>query len=631
MTRTVDDDFEGFVAARWPELETVALVATLDPEPARALVTEALAGLRGRWSQAVEQGAPTAAARSAVLAAVAALPDRREPSAVRGAPLADDASAVPAALLETLARETPLVRAVLAAGSVWELDPRELAPLLGRGHPAVLDAARQARDRLLAAHREARATDGLAPADHHLDDDLAELVDRLTAGRPEPPDPAALVAERSAGLRRRQLLLGAGAVAVTAAGATWFVRGAAGAGAPRPAATTPAPPGPRDPVWAFTSRWPARGPLANDAGIRALVTRAGGPGTRLVYAADLPGVRAAVAVVPQVDDTPGLGSTVKLWSGAPGTPAERLAEVPLALQGVYGTSDLVAVGIPAGDTGVLLVLTRPTVRSVDFSPVVTLTQGGSIQRIYARLALSAGITAFVLDQRFGTGGRVRAVGYDGPVPAPEQWGGVDMYGDDPARSLVQQVASATGLPPARLVARILVDSPTDGSVLDATALSPRGEDGRVRVALVRTPERAVVRLAVVSDDGRGSGGILFDAPKVVPAELAEDPLVIPLDTLPPSTGRYLVVVPGGGATCQFLLADTRRAVSPRTPMKGRTAVLLVENDDGAGPYRLVVRDRSGAVVYDAVPTPGRDLQGGDADVVEEPTTGWLGLPSDQVP
>jgi hypothetical protein len=342
-------------------------------------------------------------------------------------------------------------------------------------------------------------------------------------------------------------------------------------------------------------------------------------------------VRAVVAVVPQTDDVVGAGTAIKVWSGPPGARAEQLAEVPLGLDAIYGTGDLVAVGVPAGEAGVLLVLTRPTVRTVDFSPVVTLTQGGSIQRIYARLALTDGITAFVLDRRFGSGGHLRAIGYDGAVPAPQQWSGYDFYGDDPRQSLVEQVASATGLPENRLVSRILVDSPTDGSVLDATALSPQGDDGRVRMAVLRTPDRAVVRLAVVSDDGRGSGGILFDAPKVVPAELAEDPLVVPLDTLPPNTGRYLVVVPGGGATCEFRRTGTRTPVSKRTPMKGSTAVLLVEDDDGGAPYQLVVRDRAGRVVYDAVPVPGRDLQGGDAEVVEEPTTGWLGLPSDEVP
>jgi hypothetical protein len=650
VTPIAADDFAGFVAARWPELEVVALVATLDAESARALVTEALARLRAHWGEAVEQGAPTAAARAELLARIVALPSspphrpregsRPEATAVDdvtrllgagadGRPGAD--SPVPAALLAALAAEPPPVRALLAATSAWDIPLSGLAPLLGRQGAGGLQAVPEARERLLLAHRAARAADGLAPADHHLDDDVATVVERLGAGLTEPPDPAALVAERAGGLRRRQLLLGAGAVAVAGAGAAWFVRGAAAPGAPSPVASTSGLPGPRDPRWAFTGRWPARGPLAGDLGIRALVVRAGGPGTRLVYAADLPGVRAAVAVVPQVDDTPGVGSTIKVWSGAPGTPAERLVDVPLGLQGIYGPSDLVAVGIPSGPAAVLLALTRPTVRTIDFSPVVTLTQGGSVQRIYARLALTDGITAFVLDQRFGAGASLRASGYEGPVPAPEQWGGYDMYGDDPAQSLVQQVASATGLPAGRLVARILVDSPTDGSVLDATALSARGEDGRVRVAVLRTPDRAVVRMAVVSDDGRGAGGIRFDPPKVVPAELAEDPLVVPLDGVPPATGRYLVVVPAGGATCQFLRDPGREPVSERTAMKGRTAVVLVENDDGAGPYRLVVRDRAGTVVYDGVPTPGRELYGDDTSVVEETTTSWLGRPSDQVP
>ncbi|MBD3785096.1 MAG: SigE family RNA polymerase sigma factor, partial [Micrococcales bacterium] len=63
MTRDEGDGFAEFVAARWPELEAVALVALLDAERAREVTTAALAALRGRWSGVVEEGAPTPAAR----------------------------------------------------------------------------------------------------------------------------------------------------------------------------------------------------------------------------------------------------------------------------------------------------------------------------------------------------------------------------------------------------------------------------------------------------------------------------------------------------------------------------------------------------------------------------------------
>ncbi|HET6967410.1 MAG TPA: hypothetical protein VFI44_03985, partial [Ornithinibacter sp.] len=69
MTLTVEDDFREFVAARWPDLEAVALLVTLDEDAARRVTTDALAGLHHHWREALDEGRPGELARRAVLTA----------------------------------------------------------------------------------------------------------------------------------------------------------------------------------------------------------------------------------------------------------------------------------------------------------------------------------------------------------------------------------------------------------------------------------------------------------------------------------------------------------------------------------------------------------------------------------
>ena len=75
VTLTVEDDFREFVAARWPDLEGVAFLVTLDAATARRVTTDALAALHQQWREALDEGRPGAMARRSVLtAAVAAAP-----------------------------------------------------------------------------------------------------------------------------------------------------------------------------------------------------------------------------------------------------------------------------------------------------------------------------------------------------------------------------------------------------------------------------------------------------------------------------------------------------------------------------------------------------------------------------
>ncbi len=115
---------------------------------------------------------------------------------------------MPAALLDTLAAQPPVVRALLAAGPLWELTDDEVEHLAGAGGRDVdLGPARRA---LVATHREARAGDGSGAADHLVAADLAALAQRLTSGQPDPPDPASLVEDRVRHVRRRSLAVAGG-------------------------------------------------------------------------------------------------------------------------------------------------------------------------------------------------------------------------------------------------------------------------------------------------------------------------------------------------------------------------------------------------------------------------------------
>ena len=628
MAPTVEEDFGGFVAARWPGLEAVALVATLDPEAAGRVTAAALAALRTRWAATLEAGAPTATARRALLERLD--PGRRRPrspehddlpaddrAAALRSLVADTDSSVPAALLDALVDAGPLARAALAAEVVWELPADEVASLTA--DPAVTAAAvAQARPRVLAAHREARAADGLAPADHRVADDLADLVERLGAAQPAPPDPAGLVSERARRIRRRTVLTGGGvALGVGAAGWAALSRNGSGASAadpPSPAVPTTA--GPTDPAWSTTVRWPPRGALAGDVGIRALAAAAA---VRLLYADDVEDLRVVVAA--SFADQRPASTSVRAWVGAAGSPAERLTEVTFAFDAILGVEDVVALAVPRGAGAVLVLLTRPTVGTADVSLTVHPTAAGSLERTFRQLRLSDGVGALLLDARCGVAARLRCADYDGTVLAPAAWQ-VSLGGEDPVESLAAYVASATGVPRERLVARAVVDSITNGSVIDPTALSATGGDGQVVLSSTTTPDGGVVRSLWVTDDGRARTSSALLSPVAVPADAEDAPAVMELAGTPPRTGRFLVVVPGGGATCQ-LLATSPNAypVSKVVPMKGRTAVVPVINAADAAAFRLVVKDARGRTTYDAVPPTGRDLLG-----LGEDGTGWLGLP-----
>lgn len=657
VTLAVDDDFAGFVAARWPDLEAVAIAATLAPRLARELTTSALASLGERWVATVDEGAPTRAARVELLRRIARLgPDAAPPPDALGVPapttpalipgdVDEPASAVPAALLAALRGEEPLVRAALAAGAVWGSPEDEVAGLAqAAGLPVarLTGGLRDARGRFLAAHREALAADGLSPADWRLERDVADVVDALAAAQPDPPDPAALVADRARRVRRRTVLVGGAAVLAAGGAVSWLLRdavaggeGAADAAAAAPTSGTARGVAASDPVWGLTSQWPPRGELAGDSGIQALVIRDLGAGGRLVFADDVEGVRVVVATVVQGVGGSGtegtglrgsggaaLGTVIRAWSGAPGMPAEGLEPVELGLDRIEVAPDVVAVAVPeaaatagaAPDTGyaampggVLLVLSRPTVAAATWSPVVHPTVNGSVERTWTLIRMRGGIGSRPLSAPLGAAARIQCSGYDGPIPGARSWSASSPPRPSAAEVAAELVASATGVPQEQLVSRVVVDSPVAGSVFDAEALSATGGDGRVQVVHTTTPDRGLVRTLVVADDGRSGRSTTYGPSAVLPAADADQPLVRRLDLVPPRTMRYLVVAPGA-ARCQLLaVAPAGYPVSKVVPLKGDTAIVPIVNGQDSNSYRLVLWDARGRRTYSAVPPRGRAL------------------------
>ncbi len=601
MTLSAQEDFGGFVAARWGDLEAVALVTTLDPAAAREVTTVALAALRPRWDTLLEEGAPTTAARVALLERLAPSPRHPRAEGDAASPPADalwavvsDADdAVAAALLRALAGEEPLVRCALAAEVVWDCPPAETGRLLGRA--AVAEAVEAARDRFAEVHRAARASDGLGPADHRLDGDLEDLVHRLGAVQPEPPDAGSLVGERARRVRRRAVVAGGGVLAAAGV-ATWW--GLAGRSATTPAAArpavTPSTAGPDDPAWADSNRWPARGVLATDLGVQALVARTT-PGGRLLYADDVHDVRCVVARTLQADDV-GAGTQLRVWAGSVGAPAEQLTEVALGYSGIFEVEDVVAVGIPHPTAAALLVLTRPTVDLAQYSLVARPTATGLFSRTWRNVPLTDGVGSVLLDAPTGPAARVRCADYDGPLPTPASWfDGIHSDGD----SMVGEVAAITGYRERDLTEQVVA------SRLPAGVDLPQLGTGRVTVTLtlVRTPDGGVVRSIRLAAGGGSRAGWNGYGPFAVPADRALAPFATRTDEYGSGRATWVVTAPPGGTTVQLRSDDADdEALSKVVRVSGHAAVVQTPDVEG---FRVLVRDARGRVLWDDRPVEGR--------------------------
>jgi len=633
VTLTVEDDFRDFVAARWPDLEGVAFVVTLDAATARRVTTDALATLHQRWREAVDDGRPGALARRSVLtAAVAAAP--RTPRAgpaglVPAAPTRDpdpprpdagwapdpwadpdDDDPVRTALEAVLHEATPVERAVVAAGTVWGAGPDEVADLLGMPVADVRDRAATLRGRLSQAHDAARAADGLEPADWALDVDLDAAVDHLLGGQGDPPDPAALVEDRRRSVQRRSVVAGGTAVVAAAALGWWAVgrRPAVGV-ASGPARPTGLPAG-TDPSWQGVSRWPARGRLATDARVQALVVSRSNGAARLLFADDVEGRRLVVSgtLNPGTEDL-----TLQAWHGAAAEDPATLEEVPFQSPFVAGPQDGMALAFSTSPGTLLLVLARPTATAAAYSQSVTPTAEGTVHRDWVDVPLGAGIGATRWAQDPGPALRARVGAFDGPVVGTTQtW--VGQSGTDALAGFAEEttrfVAAALEEPVDEVTSEVVSDVTVGGSVIDPTAISPSDADGRVRVVRTTTRGGAVIRSVRVVDDGRSKMSWLdLEPPSVLPADTARDePVVLRLEDSRPRVGRFLVIVPGASRVQLLSTSPNAYPVSKvtRTRAGGAAIVEVVNADDAAG-FRLVSRDAAGRQLGTGVPRASHDL------------------------
>jgi DNA-directed RNA polymerase specialized sigma24 family protein len=638
VTLTVEDDFRDFVAARWPDLEGVAFVVTLDAATARRVTTDALATLHQQWREALDEGRPGAMARRSVLTAAVGATTRR-PSAQPTAQVpthgaADDAPPPPgagpspfppdpwtdpedddpvrAALEAVLRKATPLERAIVAAGSVWGAGPDEVADLLGMPAAEVRDRAAALRGRLTHTHDAARVADGLAPADWALAVDLDAVVEHLLAGQGDPPDPAALVEDRRRSVQRRSIVTGGAAVVAAGALGWWVVgRRPAAAGVVSGGAATPSgTPGPRDQSWQSVDRWAARGRLATDPRVQGLVISRSDGIARLLFADDVEGRRLVVS------GTLNAGTEdliLQAWHGAAGEDPATLEEVPFQSPFVAGAQDAMALAFPTSPGTLLLVLARPIVAEAAYSPTAVPTVEGTVHRDWVGVSVRAGIGAARWAQDPGPALRARAGAYDGPVIGTTQtW--VGQSGTDALAGFAEEttrlVAAAIDDRVDSVTTEVVSDTTVAGSVIDPTAISASDADGRVRVLRTTTRSGTVIRSVRVVDDGRSRMSWLdLEPPSVLPADTPRDePVVLRLEDSRSRVGRFLVIAPGA-ARVQLLstASNTYLASKVTTTRPGGVAIVEVANADDASGFRLVRHAADGRRIGSAVPLAGRDL------------------------
>ncbi len=616
MSTVVDEDFTAFVDARWPDLEAVARVIVLDPESARSATTAALADLATRWRRTVEEGRPGEEARRALLTAAlaAARPERAArarptaPAVPSAEPWEDDEEpdVVVLAVLDALAAADPLDRALVAAHVVWELRSHEVAHLLGRPHGELAGREAALLARVSAVRAEARARAGLeGGADWRgRDGDLEDAVTEILRGQGDPPDPTALVAQRSGRVRRRHLVLGGvAAAALVGTGAAFGLRDTP---APAPAGPKP-PPGPQDPSWRRTATWAARGPLGNDPRTQALVQSSGTFGTRILWAGDVGTLRVVIASYPATVDIDGTDLTV--WTGARGQDLRSLQMANLAMSGIYGVDDLVAVSLPDGPpdaaTSVLVVLTTPTVLRAEVSRYIDPQPDGSVDRTWAPLPLTDGISATVVDAPLGPALRVRTAGREQPpastiVPFAELEGG-ELTPASLTAGAQRLVSTVTGLPMSRLETTVAVDQTLPGRVF-----SKAPGDSRVVVVRTRLPNGTILTSAAVTDVADDAvelgGAMIVRSAAITPADRLDDPIVTRVEDLRSNVGRYLVVAPGAERVQLISVSPDGYPVSKVARTRGRDAVVLnLVNADLASSYRVIARDAKGRTLYDDVP------------------------------
>lgn len=664
MTTRVDGDFAEFVAARWPELTSVAHLTLLDTDRASTVTADALARLNRGWRDVVDAGRPGEQARAAVLhAALTAAPTPTPASspgthltnrsdlshgtlrgealrgeALRGGDAADTDTDDPviAALVDAIRTAPPFQRALLATHHLWDLDPDAVSHLLqqtpARGRAArdtdaatLTDHAASLDARLTAAHDAAHLAQGRDPSPWALERDVSTAIDHLLRDTHDPPDPAALVATRTTGIRRRTLLTaGATTLALTAAGVAVVRRGIDGTATA--STTTPVRLAPDDPLWRSVKRWTPRGPLADDPAVIALALRSGDPRNRLLWAGDI-GTQRAVLILAHnspSDDVDGAYSVepdvtysepfVRVYQGPRGIDPARLTPRLLVTSGIVAAGegrdgDVVAVTLQPDperpELTPLVVLARPTVTSGSLSQALSPRADGTIERDWDPLPLEGGVATLTLPTGLPLATKLRVGSWEGQAESFTEIHTAISEGPDPSTSpewAHRVITALTGIPPGDLTSTVFVDAEIPRGLFEWPP-PPDAVPARLVSLITTTPAGGVFRTTAYTGDGFRWP---LEAAQVFPRENARDPLVVWASDERIGVARFLVAAPGAAQVQLISTSPDGYPVSKVVPTRGQDAVIVpVVNGADAAEYRLVAKDGDERVLFDGVPDNGR--------------------------
>ena len=184
---------------------------------------------------------------------------------------------------------------------------------------------------------------------------------------------------------------------------------------------------PDDPRWASVTLWTPRGPLAADPAVTALVGRSADPRDRVLWAGDVDTQRVVLTLTytgttedadGTLDDVSSSEPFVRAYQGPRGIAPERLTISPLSTSGTIGTTEVVAVTLPGGQEAqqqsLLIVLTRPTLRTASVSDAVRPLPDGTVERSWSPLPLEDGVSATTLDTPRPLATRLRVGAWEGP-------------------------------------------------------------------------------------------------------------------------------------------------------------------------------------------------------------------------
>jgi DNA-directed RNA polymerase specialized sigma24 family protein len=562
-----DEDFRGFVDARWLGLVRSAYLLVCDQGVAEDLVKQTLASVYPHWHRRVRDGTPVAYVHDAVVnRAVSVLRRSRVREALGGrwgdgsptgepqptgglhADATEDEAAVRA-----LRELPPGMRAVIVLRYVDDLTEAATADLLGRSVRSVrrdtsvglerLNVAMKAGPLAASAGRRQRVAAGEHPSfdlgpsrEAHADTGMTagEDVGRaLLAGTEHlsvPSDAYARVMEAVAARRdRRQAAVAvAGIVSLAVAGVVGLAAVSTRDG---PGVITPAPDRiterlRTDPFLDPEFDWPVRGNLATDAGFAAEFGRVFGADHRLLYAEDAEAGLVAVAVSSR-------GETVVFQGPADTAVADLTRSAGLSA----GRRDI-TVAVPVSEGHLVIALMPESVRFAQIS-LPSVTRDGSIQRNWRQMPVEQGVARTVtadpvgalrLRSPVGDGGiHLVAGGFEEPgTLVCSRCDGSWVVGEG-ASQFRAAAAAVFGVSPEDVTSRLLLDA----------AVPAAG--GRIVSYVAQRETRGLLRATyVVADLGGDDWNLWMVEPlRPLPANDAARPFVF---TAQPS-GDLVIVAP----------------------------------------------------------------------------------------